>query len=65
MSTKIKLVNGRTITVYGAHTKEDLKMIKALRNNQIIEAQSRADIKRDNMFKCQYCGGNGCTLCGW
>lgn len=65
MKTKIKLVNGQTITIYGNHTKEELLEIKKIRNQQIIEAQSKADILRDKLLTCQYCGGNGCTICGW
>ena len=65
MSTKIKLFNGQLITIYGNYSKEELNEIKKIRNDQLREAQSRADITRDKMFQCTACGGNGCTLCGW
>ena len=65
MSKKIILCNGETVTIYGNHSKEEIEKIRKIRNNQIREAQSRADISRDKILKCKYCGGNGCTICGW
>lgn len=65
MSKKIKLCNGQIITIYGNYSKEELKEIKRIRNSQIMERQSKADLLRDEILKCKYCGGNGCTLCGW
>jgi Cdc6-like AAA superfamily ATPase len=62
---KVKLCNGTHAIIYGDYSKEELKEIIKIRNDVIMEAQSKADVKRDEMFKCTYCGGNGCTMCGW
>ncbi len=65
MSHKIKLCNGQTVKLYGNYSKEQLKEIKKIRNQQVQEQQSRADIQRDEILKCKFCNGNGCTGCGW
>jgi len=65
MSIKLKLFNGHTVTIYGNHSKKELLDIKKIRENQIRERQAIADIVRDEILKCTFCGGNGCTACGW
>ena len=65
MSRTIKLINGTKVKIYGNHTKEEIEEIKELRNNQIMEHQSRIDIQHEKENPCKFCGGNGCTGCGW
>lgn len=65
MSKTIRLCNGERVKIYGIHTKEELEQIREIRNNQIREQQSKIDIKHEKENPCKYCGGNGCTMCGW
>ncbi len=62
---KLKLFDGSYIIIYGNYDKKELEEIRKVRNAQ---RQLQLDINeknREEILKCKYCGGNGCTMCGW